>query len=94
MGGKFFMPIDTAHAFATTARHSLDENGIANLCGCLLEHLQRLCLPMISRYNWNADLLHQRLCSIFKPHGPNSLSGRSDPDQACLLHRLSKFRVL
>ena len=93
MSRKLLRPVDTAHPFAATARHRLDENGIANLCGGLLQPLQRLRLAVKSRHNRNSGLLHQSLCGILEPHGPNGRSGRADPDQARLLHRLGKVRI-
>ena len=76
------MRVDAADAASAAAGDGLDEHGIADLIGALLEELRRLVVAVIAGQDRDARARHHRLGAALQPHRPHRLRRRTDEGDA------------
>ncbi len=81
-GVEVDMGVDAAHAAPAAARDRLDEHGIADLVGLLLEKLGALIVAVIARNDRRAGLGHQRLGRTLEAHRAHRQRRRADEDDS------------
>ena len=86
--------IDAAHALAAAAGHRLDQYGIADLVGLLLEEFRVLHLAVEAGHHRHASFFHQRLGAVLEPHGADRGGRRPDEDDAGVDAGLGKVGIL
>ena len=92
-GFEFARRIDAAHALAAAAGDRLDEHGIADPPGLLLEKRRRLLVAVIARHDGDAGFLHQRLGRVLQAHRADRGGWRPDEDDACPRATFGEFGV-
>ena len=86
--------VDAAHAAPAAAGDRLDEHGIADLVGFLLEELRALIVAVIARHDGGARLRHQRLGGTLEAHRAHRLGRRPDEDDSRSPASFGEIRVL
>ena len=85
---------DQAHAAPAASGHGLDHDGKANFCRLGRKTRLALVAARITRQAGHALLGGQRLGRGLVAQRANGRRRRADPDQAGVLHRLRKARIL
>ncbi len=93
-GTEIGVALNAPHAFAATASHCLNQHRVADLVGFLFEEFWLLQLAVITGHYWHSGLLHERLRSIFEPHGTDRLGWRTDKNDTRIKTGLCKICIL
>ncbi len=93
-GFEVHMRVDPPHAAPAAARDRLDQDGVADLVGLLLQEFRALVVAVIARHDRRARLDHQRLGGALEPHRAHRRSRRPDEGDARAFAALGEFRVL
>ena len=90
---EIFGLVDLAHALAAAARDRLDQHGVADGVGFLLQPFGRLVCAQIAGRNRDARFHHQRLGSILEPHRLDARRLGTHPDQPGINHGLRETGI-
>ena len=84
--------VDAAHAAPAAARDRLDQHGIADLVGLLLEEFRRLVVAVIAGHDRRAGLSISALAALFRPMARIAAPAAADEDDAGAARRPRRNR--
>ena len=93
-GREVDVGVDAAHTAPAAAGDRLDQHGIADLVGLLLEEFGALIVAVIARRDGHARFGHQRLGRALQAHRAHRRGRRADEDDAGARAGLGEVGVL